>query len=293
MNPPAPPLWLAITALIGFATLVVAAMQWVVARNKVRLELFDKRYAIYAAVKKLLQEVVRSGDSTTAQISEYWQQVVDADFLFGPEVGAYLDKVGRNAAAVHAHKMTSEGLEGDGRVAAIDRHSALIVEMADDLLKGRASRVFAPYLGFSGMRALSTFSLKFLFANKRRNTVTDNAASDDMRRVRAEIFASVFDRMMWLITAILAVVLASIQQGLLLAAPAGLHLKRGVILLFASLALTILVPPYRALMNAVHAHRGKYRIVWESYIAQVVVALMTAAGIGFLAAGFIGLLLPP
>jgi hypothetical protein len=292
MQPTAPPVWLAITALIAFATLVVAAMQWVVSRNKVRLELFDKRYAIYAAVKKLLQDVVTSADSTTAQITDYWRAVADAEFLYGPEVREYIDKIGKDAAAVHAHKVIGEGPANDRKVASIEKHTALIAAMADELLKGHAARVFASYLSFSGMRSLIGFRLGSLLLAKGERAVINNAVSDEMRRVRAEIFASVFDRMMWLDTAILAAVFAAVQQGLALTPPAGAHLKRGVALLIISLALTILIPPYRALRNAIHMHRGTFKIVWESYIAQIIAALLTAVGTVDITVGLSGLLLP-
>jgi len=71
----------------------IAFRQSQIARNKLKLDLFDKRMAVYGAVREALGSIARQGGLTDEQQFFYLQGTRAARWLFGPEVFVYLDEV--------------------------------------------------------------------------------------------------------------------------------------------------------------------------------------------------------
>jgi hypothetical protein len=51
-----------LTPVVAIAVGVIAFAQWWTARNRLKLDLFDRRWAVYVAVRELLSEIVRDGN---------------------------------------------------------------------------------------------------------------------------------------------------------------------------------------------------------------------------------------
>jgi hypothetical protein len=75
-----------VTAFIAAVVAVIAILQWNTAREKVLLDLFDKRFAVYDELRLI---VSRGGIDQTA-IFEFKTAASRAQFLFGPEVQTFL-----------------------------------------------------------------------------------------------------------------------------------------------------------------------------------------------------------
>ncbi len=71
---------------------LIAFRQFQIARNKLKLDLFDKRMEVYSAVREALGNIARQGNLTPEQEIQYSQGTRSARWLFGPEVSNYLDK---------------------------------------------------------------------------------------------------------------------------------------------------------------------------------------------------------
>lgn len=69
----------------------IAFRQSQIARNKLKLDLFEKRMEVYGAVRKALTEISRQGKLTIEQQTQYLQETRSARWLFGSEVFSYLD----------------------------------------------------------------------------------------------------------------------------------------------------------------------------------------------------------
>jgi len=84
------------TAIAGPFIAVIAAWiafrQWQLARNKLKLDLFDRRMAVYEAVRTMLGKATRAGKLTLEEEVEFLSGVQTAKWLFGPEVQTYLEK---------------------------------------------------------------------------------------------------------------------------------------------------------------------------------------------------------
>lgn len=78
--------------IAGIATWI-AFRQSQISRNKLKLDLFEKRMEVYNAVRKALGEVTRQGKLTQEQQFEYLQGTRTARWLFGHEVYTYLDEI--------------------------------------------------------------------------------------------------------------------------------------------------------------------------------------------------------
>ncbi|MBX9403027.1 hypothetical protein K4L06_17095 [Lysobacter sp. BMK333-48F3] len=85
-----------ITAVVVPVVALIAA--WIafrqsqIARNKLKLDLYDKRIAIYDVVRKTLGIATSHGKLTQDDEVEYLSGIRTAQWLFGPEVAEYLTK---------------------------------------------------------------------------------------------------------------------------------------------------------------------------------------------------------
>ena len=79
--------WL--TAFIALIVALISALQWITARQKVVLDLFDKRFALYDELRKVIERYGGDGPKTN-DIEKFAQAVSRAQFLFGAEVTEYL-----------------------------------------------------------------------------------------------------------------------------------------------------------------------------------------------------------
>ena len=79
-------------AAIGIGGGLIAWAQWRTANQKVVLDLFERRFRLYHAARKLNREVIGAGKSATEQMIEMAELAREAKFLFGPEVASALDR---------------------------------------------------------------------------------------------------------------------------------------------------------------------------------------------------------
>jgi hypothetical protein len=99
-----------VALVIGAIAACIAYRQYRVARDKFRLDLFDRRYAIFLATWRELSRVVTDGPPQQA-FSEFQNHVPQARFLFGPEIEAYLQELMKNLTEprLHRHRRGSPG----------------------------------------------------------------------------------------------------------------------------------------------------------------------------------------
>jgi len=79
------------TAGIGGLAAVIAWRQWRTARDKVKLDLFDRRFNVFMDARKLASEGVQLGKFTDPGLPN--EVIARAKFLFGDDVRTELDKL--------------------------------------------------------------------------------------------------------------------------------------------------------------------------------------------------------
>ena len=83
-----------VAVVIGGIGAMIAYRQVVIAQAKLKLDLFDKRYAIFLETWKILSEVVRTGTRGTnyGLGNPFSNFIPQARFLFGRDIEAYLNE---------------------------------------------------------------------------------------------------------------------------------------------------------------------------------------------------------
>lgn len=95
--------WL--TILIAGLAVFIAYQQWKTNERRAVLDRYDRRFRIYQRVIEFIRLSCRDFKPPFPEIIRFHQDVLDADFLFGPEIPAYLDELRRHAidsATAHA-----------------------------------------------------------------------------------------------------------------------------------------------------------------------------------------------
>ena len=91
------PHWTAyLTALLTPTVAVLGALigyrQWRLAQNKLKLDLFDRRFKVYEAARDLLASIMTSGKAKDDEVFKFMVATREAKWLFDTEVANYLDK---------------------------------------------------------------------------------------------------------------------------------------------------------------------------------------------------------
>jgi hypothetical protein len=143
---------------------VVALLQWRVARNKLRLDLFDRRYKVFEATRGFLSLIVQNAGFESADDDELTKvenagalgrfklATSDAEFLFGSDVVGWLAEVRRRAAHLRTTETLLERPPKDD-----DEWAKLENAKEEDLMwviaqTNALTKVFTPYLGFAHVK---------------------------------------------------------------------------------------------------------------------------------------------
>lgn len=90
-----------LTPVIGINTIVIAIIatyiairQYKTSRAQYRLNLYDKRFAVFKATQSFLRDIVKNARVTDDSSAEkFWDAVNDAQFLFKEPVAGYMTKL--------------------------------------------------------------------------------------------------------------------------------------------------------------------------------------------------------
>jgi hypothetical protein len=79
--------------VVAASVALIAYRQWRTEQNKLKLELFDRRWKIYGDVNEVLGHIFREADADLPVISQYSKAIRDVDFLFNKEIYEYFDEL--------------------------------------------------------------------------------------------------------------------------------------------------------------------------------------------------------
>jgi hypothetical protein len=139
------------TLMVGFAVAFIAWQQWQVARNKLRLDLFDRRYKVFDATRKFLAVIVRDATFLDSQLLEFYAGTSDAEFLFDADVVDYLAQVRKRAVDMRTHQKLYERMPvGDERSRHVQAEHEQLLWIGEQITA--MTKTFTPYLGFSHIK---------------------------------------------------------------------------------------------------------------------------------------------
>lgn len=116
-----------LTPVIAVVTTYIAIQQYRTNRLRIRLELFEKRYAIYEGAKDFIILAVQDGDLTNEAFFKLNNETQDAFFLFDRHVDEYIDTLREKGARL---KCLRDRLS-DQSLAVGDERSTLSAESAE------------------------------------------------------------------------------------------------------------------------------------------------------------------
>ncbi|MGY6127028.1 hypothetical protein ACW9YV_16510 (plasmid) [Paraburkholderia strydomiana] len=93
-----PPHWTAylsalMVPLIAILGVAIAYRQWRTAQNKLKQDLFDKRFSVYDAARRMLASVMTSGKVRDEELFKFMVATREAKWLLSNELAHYLDEV--------------------------------------------------------------------------------------------------------------------------------------------------------------------------------------------------------
>lgn len=136
-----------LTPVLALFGLYIAWQQFQLAKQKVKLDLFDRRQRVFRAVTELASTVVRHGSATDTDAIKLLGETADAEFLFGPEIATYIDDMYHRAIQL---AMRAEEV----RLGDAEDHSAAVrakweqVKWFDRQIR-EARQLFGPYLALT------------------------------------------------------------------------------------------------------------------------------------------------
>jgi hypothetical protein len=141
---------LILTGTIGCVTAYIAWQQYQTAKNKFRLDLFDRRFPMFVATMRLVELAVTKGEIPFEEVQKFAFATKGMEFLFNRELQDYCDnQLRKEALAVFAGKQKIDALtEGEER----DTSTGLLM---DRLLwfndqRSEVQKRFAPFLKIRG-----------------------------------------------------------------------------------------------------------------------------------------------
>lgn len=144
-----------VAIFVSIGACVVAAEQWRVARAKFRLDLFERRYALFELVWGFLSANVRDDEDLPAQRLNLQNHLPQIFFLFGDEMGNHVDKeVLPRAIQMEMHRRTANhpgAINPEAVQAAAMAITGLYAWFSTEASSARDR--FKPFLGFEEWKA--------------------------------------------------------------------------------------------------------------------------------------------
>jgi hypothetical protein len=138
------------TLVVGGIGLRIAYHQLKVARAKLKLDRYERRYSVFQKAWEILSETVIRGtrERNWGLATPFNNFLPEAAFLFGPEVSDYLNQCSRNWAELHGLQEEQNDVAGEDRQENIARSSELTNWFFEQASTG-CKAMFAKYLNFA------------------------------------------------------------------------------------------------------------------------------------------------
>lgn len=118
------------------------------ARNKLRLDLFDRRLKIYDGIEEMITNIVRSRKIEIKDMIAYHNHVQAGQWLFGTEVSKYLkDNLWDVVRITYNHLVMLEKTSDANERAEIDNKISDALMILQDH-REKINTIFSPYLHF-------------------------------------------------------------------------------------------------------------------------------------------------
>ena len=135
-----------LTPIIAVVTAIILILQYLLAKQRWRLDLYDKRYPIHLATMQYISIILQDARVTNEELMKFLRTSKDKHFLFGKDVEKLLDDLYKKGVELkHCQDILERGnLAEDKRLSLIDKEDALILWFKEQY--GVATATFKRYL---------------------------------------------------------------------------------------------------------------------------------------------------
>jgi hypothetical protein len=139
-----------LTAMLAPSIAMIAAYigwaQMQTAREKLRLDLFERRYQVFDAVEGFLGKTLVQGKPSLQQEIDYANATAPSRMLFGPDVELVIARTWKDVSLLFALEATYPAQNGAPRT----NHAAKILKLREEMQRFHTSipSAFASYLRF-------------------------------------------------------------------------------------------------------------------------------------------------
>ncbi|HYX09249.1 MAG TPA: hypothetical protein VE912_21120 [Bacteroidales bacterium] len=115
-----------LTPTIALAAVLITWQQVRISRNRLKHELFDRRYKLYEAARDLIGHSVSRGHPTDEELFDFVLKTRESEFLFDKNVSEYLNEIYNKAVDIQICHAEMEGLVGEEKSKNIDERRELL-----------------------------------------------------------------------------------------------------------------------------------------------------------------------
>ena len=134
-----------LTPVIGVVTMIILINQHRLEKKKLRLQLFERRYAVYLAAMEYITTIMREGKATREAQASFLRESRDRVFLFDKRIHQFLDDLWRQSIDLEMHQEIFRPLPvGPDRTKHVEAAAAIKKQLA--VFGERAQELFGDYL---------------------------------------------------------------------------------------------------------------------------------------------------
>lgn len=83
----------ALTPVIAVIAIYIAYQQFRINRSRLAHGLYERRLAVFKAVRSFIGDVARLGSTDFSRVTQFYAEAAEADFLFGQDVTDVIEKL--------------------------------------------------------------------------------------------------------------------------------------------------------------------------------------------------------
>ena len=131
--------------VIALTAAWIAFRQSQIAKNKLKLDLYDRRIAIYNVVRQALGKATSHGKLNQSDEIEYLSGTREAQWLFGPEVSQYINvTLWHKIAEFDLHNTMSTSTDKDERTRHVEARAKVMTWLSEQYAE--FDKICSPYL---------------------------------------------------------------------------------------------------------------------------------------------------
>jgi hypothetical protein len=136
--------------IIGLTVVYIAYQQHKTNRNKLRLDLYDRRFKLYNEIQSLLASIVQKGDVSNDDLAGCLRNTKEAVFLFKEDIPKYINELYKQACELQfLEKVIGNKVPGADRKKAIEKRAEIFGWFPKQF--GKCTEKFKKYLSFENI----------------------------------------------------------------------------------------------------------------------------------------------